>query len=187
MKNLVKLFLLVVLTTAISANMFAQDESDDITVSAVVLAPLTITKNTDVDFKNISATTPDIVRMTPGATPVYAYTGNGATMGKFTIGAANSTQILISYDAGEVLMSGTDELEFSVHVFGHTSDDMSASSALTAEGIAGDDVNTTTSASGAYFLYVGGALGGSIGAPAALNGQAQGSYTGTMTFEVKYN
>lgn len=191
MKNSIKFLFAAMIIAAFGVNSFAQtNESTTMSSSASVLTALSITKNVDVDYKNISATTADVVRLNPTGSG-HAYVGNGATTGKLTISGSNSTAVLISYPAGVDLDDGgttPNTLAYSMHVHGADTDAQGTSTALSAEGIAGVNVNRTLHVTtGNYYLYVGGALGGTVGTPAALNSQAVGTYTGEVTFEVTYN
>ncbi len=190
MKNTVKLLSALMLLAATSLSVFSQNVEAEMNARANVLNALTITKNQDVDFKNITTTTPGggIVRLAPNGTG-GSFVGQGANTGKLTIQGANSTQVLISYPGGATLTSGSNELLYHMHVYGNTFDNpQSSSSELTGEGVEGVNINRTTSSTGAYYLFVGGALGGNtLGTPASLHEQAIGEYTGSVTFEVRYN
>jgi len=164
------------------------NESAVMTAGATVQGALSITRDADVNFGNISATTDGIVRLVPDGSS-SSFVGNNATTGKFTISGGGNSTILISYPAGITLIANeSDQIEYSMHVYGSSEDVQASAQPLTTEGVAGENVSATLDAvSGNYFLYVGGGLGGSIGNPAALSGQVAGEYSGTVTFEVKYN
>ncbi|MDD2382167.1 MAG: DUF4402 domain-containing protein [Mariniphaga sp.] len=129
-----------------------------------------------------------MVRLVPNGSS-SSYVGSNATTGKLTINGAGNASVLISYPAGVTLIANSsDQLAYSLHVYGHNEDIQSSSVQLTSEGVASENViGSLDGTSGNYFIYVGGALGGTIGAPAALSNQAAGEYTGTVIFEVKYN
>lgn len=187
MKNSIKFLFAAIIIAAFSVNSYAQtNQQTSMDAKANVLTSLTITKNTDVDYKNISATTPGVVRLVPTGSG-HAYVGQGATTGKLTITAEDETAVLITYPDGVVLASGVNTMTYSMHVHGNTEDVQSTSSELSGEGIAGSNVNRTTHTDGKYFLFIGGALGGTIASPAPLSGQATGQYTGSVVFQVKYN
>lgn len=190
MKNMKKFFGAFMLVAAFSTGAFSQNVEADMTARANVLNALTITMDQEVDFKMISATTPGsgIVRLFPNGTG-GTFTGQGATTGKLTIQGSNETQILISYPAGTTLTSGANELLYHAHVYGSTIEGpQSSGTELTAMGVEGIDVNRTTNADGYFYLFVGGALGGvTLGTPGSLHNQAIGEYTGSVTFEVRYN
>jgi hypothetical protein len=191
MKRTIKFIIPFIFGAITGLHVFAQDftnESAVMTAGVTVQGALSITRDADVNFGNISATTDDIVRLVPDGSS-SAYVGSNATTGKFTISGSPSTSILISYPAGITLIANeSDQIAYSLHVFGNTTDSQASSIQLSDEGIGVDNIsNTLDVTSGNYFLYVGGALGGTIGGPAPLTDQAAGEYTGTVTFEVKYN
>ncbi len=190
MKNTTKILGAIMLVAAFSTGAFSQNVEAELTARANVLNALTITMDQDVDFKMISATTPGggIVRLFPNGTG-GTFLGQGASTGKLTIQGSTETQILISYPAGTTLTSGDDELLYHTHVYGSTIEaPQSSGTELTAMGVEGIDVNRTTNTTGDYYLFVGGALGGiTLGTPASLHNQAVGEYTGSVTFEVRYN
>lgn len=193
MKNLSKYFLAVSFTALVLFNAKAQENTNEsvaLSVGATVQGALSISKESDVDFGNISATTDGIIRIVPDGS-ASSYVGSNAANGKMTISGAGNASVLISYPAGIVLETEDETpstLAYNIHVFGYNQDVQSSSLQLSNEGEAGDNVGRVLDGtSGNYFLYVGGALGGTIGAPAALANQAAGEYTGTVTFEVKYN
>ncbi|MDD4226814.1 MAG: DUF4402 domain-containing protein [Mariniphaga sp.] len=191
MKNFVKQILTVLFSILVFFIASAQEntnESAELIASATVQGALSITKDADVSFGNISATTDGIVRLVPNGSS-SSYVGSNATTGKLTINGAGNASVLISYPAGVTLIANSsDQLAYSLHVYGHNEDIQSSSVQLTSEGVASENViGSLDGTSGNYFIYVGGALGGTIGAPAALSNQAAGEYTGTVIFEVKYN
>lgn len=197
MKNIVKSIIYIFIAIIVPGNLVAQDtnESVTLTASAKVLSGLTITKEADVSFGNISATTSDVVRLSPDGS-ASDFVGSSAVVGKIAIFGSPDNSVLISYPAGiklEAFDNDPDpnklgELSFSLHVFGKNEDVQESSSPLSAEGIEGVNVNRTLNGtSGYYYLYVGGSLGGNIGTPAKLSNQPTGDYTGDVVFEVKYN
>lgn len=191
MKRTIKCIIPLLFGAITGLHVVAQDftnESAVMTAGVTVQGALTITRDADVNFGNISATTGGIVRLVPDGSS-SAYVGSNATTGKFTISGGAGTSILISYPAGVTLLANeSDQIAYSVHVFGNTNDSQASSTQLSDEGIAGENIpNNLDVTTGNYYLYVGGALGGTIGGPAPLTDQAAGEYTGTVTFEVKYN
>ncbi len=185
MKNLSKFLLASVLSSMIGFGAKAQSNANaDITTQAVVLSALTITKNTDVSFGNISQTTAGVVFLDPtGVTSNYV--SASAHTGKLTIGAANSTIVKLIWPVSLSLSDGASHnLNYDLSLFGKITDSQSASATL--NGTPGT-ANVTTSGSGAYYIYVGGSLGGVSGTPAALSNQATGTYTGTANIMAEYN
>ncbi|MDD4426270.1 MAG: DUF4402 domain-containing protein [Mariniphaga sp.] len=191
MKNFVKQILTVLFSILVFFIASAQEntnESAELIASATVQGALSITKDADVSFGNISATTDGIVRLVPNGSS-SSYVGSNATTGKLTINGAGNASVLISYPAGVNLLSNeSEQLAYNLHVYGHNDDVQSSALQLSEEGEAGDNVGRVLDVTtGKYYLYVGGALGGTVGLPAALSNQAAGEYTGTVIFEVKYN
>lgn len=190
MKDILKSLIYFFIAVVIPGNLVAQttNESATITASATVLSGLTITKEADVSFGNISATTPDVVRLSPDGS-ASAFVGNAANVGKLAIHSANNAELLINYPAGVVLETDTyEQLYYHIHVFGNTDNNQMEGSQLTNEGVAGNNVQISANEEGDYFLFIGGVLGGSVfGSPMKLSNQPTGSYTGEVVFEVKYN
>ncbi len=152
-------------------------ESAIATVDATVLANLTITKNTDVDFGNIPATGTPILDP-KGAS--HTDVGSRATVGVFTITGSASTQISITYPATNTLGNGTTTMTFTTDIEGHA--DTQASAADVASG-----TQVTIGAAGSYKFWLGGNLG-------TLSSQATGTYAsdnatnggGDFTLAIEY-
>jgi len=176
MKTLKNIFAIAILSV-IALGVNAQTHANaNMSAGATVLSQLTITKNTDVNFGNISSTTPGAVVMNPKTASNDAYLGESATKGKLTIAAANTTSIEINWAPTVTLTNGTpaQDMTLTLDVYGNTTDAAGSSTGITSP------ANVTTSASGAYFIYVGGSLG-------TLASQTAGTYTGTANFTVEYN
>lgn len=160
-KNILAAFALVAL---FATSTFAQ-ENTDVNIGAVVLADITLTKNADVSFGNIQDTGSPVLDPQGSST---ADVGAGATFGKLTISAANSTQLLIDWDQATVTLSnGTNSMTFTPDFSGNSTDAIASSSDITKNTAT---AATETSGSGDLFVYIGGNLG-------ALVGQASGTYT----------
>jgi hypothetical protein len=185
MKNLFKILMVALILATFSLQLNAQAVNTNLPASAVVLAQLQLTKSADVDFKNIAATTPGVVRLNPTGVG-HAYVGVGATTGQFTIQGSNGVSVLVTYPGNITLVSGGNNLVYNLWVYGNSANNQLASTAVTAEGVAGNN-SLTLSGTGFYYLYIGGAVGGIAGTPAALAGQAQGTYTANANFTVTYN
>src|SRR6056297_3318846 len=128
MKKKQKFFAAALLVAAFALQSRAQTyENADITASAEVLAALTLTKETDVNFGNLSSSTGGTVFLDPtGAN--HAYVGSNATVGKLTIQAEPAAQVNITWDESVTLTSGaTDELVWNLQVNGNTSDNAAGS------------------------------------------------------------
>jgi len=168
----------LILMVLVAGNVLAQTNANaNVPVSATVLTALTITKNTNVLFGNIGASTAGTVFLDPtGAASNYV--GTTATVGKLTIAGAVSQSIRFTWPATLSLSDGaTHTITYTLQVNGNTANTQGASSALT---LGGGYCDVTTSGSGAYYLWVGGDLG-------TLSSQAAGTYTGTANFTVEYN
>ena len=174
MKTLKNLFAIAILSV-IALGVNAQNESATVAASATVTTQLTITKNVDMNFGNISGTTDGPVKIDPKGS-AHGYVGATVAVGKLTISAANSTSIKVIWPATIDLSNGTpaDDMTLTLDVNGYTTDVPASSTDLTTP------ADVTTSGSGAYFIYVGGSLG-------ALSSQTAGTYTGSALFEVEYN
>lgn len=182
MKNLK--YIVTALALVAFANPVANaQETQDINTSAVILADIALTFVSDVSFGNIQDTGSPV--LDPQGTNT-ADVGGGATFGKFSISAANSTQLVIDWDQATVTLSdGTNSMTFTPDVSANSTDAIASSSDVT-KATAG--AATETSAGGALFVYIGGNLG-------TLSGQAAGTYTsdsgtagasGDLTFTVNY-
>ena len=160
-KNILAAFALVAL---FATSTFAQ-ENTDVNIGAVVLADITLTKNADVSFGNIQDTGSPVLDPQGSST---ADVGAGATFGKLTISAANSTQLLIDWDQATVTLSnGTNSMTFTPDFSGNSTDAIASSTDITKNTAT---AATETSGSGDLFVYIGGNLG-------ALSSQASGTYT----------
>ncbi|WP_026947040.1 DUF4402 domain-containing protein [Algoriphagus marincola] len=191
MKTNVKFLSLAFVMMVMSFGLKAQI-TGDITASAEVQTALTLTKDVDIDFGTISATTPGVVTLDPTGA-ASANVGTSATVGKFTIGGGDNASVKITWPASVNLVgtnNPTNEMVYSVLVHGNTTDDAAGSASLGAVGVATTaDVNLS-SPDGDYFLYVGGNLapkGTAAGAGAALNSQGVDTYAATLTFQLEYN
>ena len=172
--------LVVMLVVLVAGNVQAQPKSTPITATATVLTALTLVKGVDVNFGNVSATTPGVVYLNPNGTS--AYVGTTAAVGTFTIGGANSQSIRLGWPTNIDLTDGTNHLNYVLEVNGLNANTQGSSGLLS---LTGGYVSVSTSASGAYYLWVGGKLG--AGSGTALSGQTPAVYTNTATFTVEYN
>ena len=169
----------VILVVLVAATSFAQSNANaNVNASATVLTALTITNNADVAFGNIGATTVGAVNIDPKTPASSTYVGSTATVGALTIAGANSQSVRLTWPATLSLSDGASHtMTYTLQVNGLSANTQGSSSALTL-GSGYSDV--TTSASGKYYLWVGGSLG-------TLSSQATGTYTGTANFTVEYN
>jgi Domain of unknown function (DUF4402) len=169
---------LVILLVLVAATSFAQlNANTNMGASATVLTALTITKNTDVAFGNIGATTAGQVYLDPKAA-ASTYVGTTATVGTLTIAGANSQSIRLTWPPTLSLSDGASHtMTYTLKVNGLSANTQASSGTLT---LTSGYYDATTSAGGAYYLWVGGDLG-------TLASQVTGTYTGTANFTVEYN
>lgn len=174
LKTLLTAFALFAVATATNAQ-----ENTTITSSATVVADIVITPVANVNFGSIQDTGSPV--LDPQGTNT-ADVGGSATFGKFSIAAANSTQLVIDWNQATVSLSnGTQTMTYTPDVSANSTDAIASSSDVT-KNTAG--AATETSAGGALFVYVGGNLG-------ALSSQAAGTYTsaagsGDLVFTINY-
>ena len=142
-----------------------------------MLTALSITKNTDVAFGNVSATTTGPVYVDPKGLALSTFVGASAAVGTITIAAANTQSIHLGWPATVSLTSGANTLTYTLKVNGFTANTQASSTTLA---LTGGYCDVTTSGTGGYYLWIGGNIG-------TLTTQATGAYTGAATFTVEYN
>ena len=166
-----------ILVILVAGNIQAQTQqaNADVGASASVLTALTITKNLDVVFGNLSATTLGLVYLSPKGFANSNYVGPNAAAGKVTIAAGISKSINITWPTSITLTDGNipDDITYNLEVNGNTAN-VQGTSTLTTSG-----AGVTTSGTGGFYLWVGGSLVGLT--------HAVGDYTGTANFKVEYN
>jgi hypothetical protein len=172
-------------------NLYAQNTgviNTNLNVGATVLAQLKLTNNSDVQFGNLSATTPGHVFLSPTGSG-HTNTGVSTSVGKFTVEGSTSGSVKVSWPANIVLNSsiGSNTLIYNLQVNGNGSDLASGSTILGTGGLGVAATADVTLVAGKYYLYVGGKVGGTAGSAANLNAQATGVYTGIANFRVEYN
>jgi hypothetical protein len=148
-------------------------ENEDVTATCTVIGALTLTLDNNVDFGNVSATTAGTVYLDP-TEQANTYCGATADAGEFTISGEASTGMTVTWPGSVVLSNGTDNLTYTLEVNGLDNDNQTGSSEITSP------ASITSSATGFYYLWVGGDVG-------QLATQPAGSYTNTATFTVEYN
>ncbi|NGP87830.1 hypothetical protein [Fodinibius halophilus] len=179
MKRTISLLSALAFVLVFVGSAFAQP-TQAVTTTANVQAQINITKNADVDFGSIQATSnPDLV---PNGSNTDV--GAGATLGKLSVTSANtSQQLVVSWNQATVTLDdgSSNTITYTPAVTANSSDDASASSTVS-NGTANS--NTSTSSSGELYIYIGGDLG-------SLSGQTAGTYTaangsGNLVFTVNY-
>lgn len=189
MKKLVKIFVVAAFAFGFGVTAQAQDATPpvvtnvtntNISASAEVMAALVLVKDRDVNFGNISATTPGDIFLDPqevGSSNI----GTAGDAGKFTLTAATNQSVRFGWPLSIDLVNDEDadeKLVMTLAVSGAATDTQSSTIDLTLN--AGGAVDVTTSAEGNYFLYVGGTI-------PQITGKATGTYSGTANFTVEYN
>mgnify|MGYP000043073669 CR=1 FL=1 len=183
--------LLLALSWCSLKNLQAQNTgviNTNLNAGATVLAQLKLTNNSDVQFGNLSATTPGHVFLSPTGSG-HTNTGVSTSVGKFTVEGAATGSVKVSWPANLVLNSsvGSNTLIYNLQVNGSGSDLASASTILGTGGLGVASTADITLVAGKYYLYIGGKVGGTAGSPANLNAQAAGVYSGIANFKVEYN
>jgi len=169
------LMLVVMMLVLVTGNIQAQTQVNaNINATATIMAAITITKNTDVAFGNLGATTAGAVVLSPLGIGSSNYVGSTAAAGTITITAANTTHVVISWPATVTMTSGGNTMTLTLAVNGNTVNTQSSSTAQSS-----GSGSTITSGTGQYYLWVGGSLG-------TLASQVTGSYTGPANFTVEY-
>jgi hypothetical protein len=185
MKKIFKSVLTLALVAGLGFAANAQTTSvinRDVTASAEILSALSLTKNTDINFGSLSASTPGVVFLDPTG---VANTNTGVTtsVGKFTLLGGLGADVKVSWPATIILQGDqapADQITYQILVHGSNTDLASGSSSLGAQGVGTTADIILEAVTGNYFLYVGG------GFP-ALIAQPTGTYTGTANFTVEYN
>ena len=150
---------------------FAQGTDSGVaTVTTEVLANLSITATTTVDFGNVASTSNPVISPNGGthqdvATP---------TVGTFTIAGAANASVDVSFDATATLSDGAatpNTITFTPDLAAHATTQSGAPSLTT-----GDDI--TLNGSGAYLFWV----GGELGTPGTgISSQTAGTYSTAST------
>ena len=172
-------------------NLYAQNTgviNTNLNVGATILAQLKLTNNSDVQFGNLSATTPGHVFLSPTGSG-HTNTGVSTSVGKFTVEGSTTGSVKVTWPANIVLNSsvGGNTLIYNLQVNGNGSDLASGSTILGTGGLGVASTADITLVAGKYYLYVGGKVGGTAGSPANLNAQATGVYSGIANFRAEYN
>lgn len=152
------------------------------TASATIATALTLTKSADISFGTVSATTPGLVMLDPTDVTNSTNVGSSRTLGEFTITAANSDIIDLTFDSQVNLQDASSNILYLLAEVAGA--ETSAGSFLTL-GSTGT-AQFTTSSSGAYVLRVGGVLSQST-TPGNLSGVTTGTYQGTFNASIVYN
>lgn len=174
-KTILPLFVVIGMAGAVQAQATASASA-----SATITTALTLTKNADIDFGTVSATTSSVVYLDPADISNSTNVGSSAALGQFTVGAAITDVIDLTFDAQVNLTDGSNNLYLLTEVAGSMD-----GSSFTSLGTSGS-TQFTTSGSGAYTLRVGGELSQSTSS-GNLSSVPTGTYTGTFNASIIYN
>jgi len=174
------IFTLVVLLMMVSASVFAQGTAaSDATVTADVLANLTISGSTTLDFGNVAATSDPYVDPKGAAHVDVA----GPTVGTFTIAGAPSASITVNFDATATLTDATDGSEsmtFTPDLKGHATTQGSATTIA-------DGGTVSLDGSGGFLMWLGGDLGNLSGQEANAYSTGNTNGSGPWAIDIIYN
>jgi len=169
MKTMKKSILLVIVMLAFAASSYAQVTASA-TSTAVVVTPLTIIRNTNLDFGSIAATGGGTLTINPATSALTPSAGvaiisGTATAAQFTASGSNNEVIQFTFPATITLSDGGgNTMLFTL------ASDLGATS----------PVASTLSATGSRIIYIGGVL--TVG----LN-QAPGTYSNAAGLAVSVN
>jgi hypothetical protein len=195
MKNLVKLSFVVAFFAAIGFSANAQSDNGTITVGAKVFDQITVDGFRNLELGQVMTNTTKTIDIDKTITGSAGNSGSGVQVGVFKVFAGAGSDVTLDFagistlsDGGSNTMAitfndGTNDLVG----YGLDADDASAAvrfsnlSAVVANGQTGNSfpTNTIDSKNGIY-VYVGAKV-------TAADGQASGTYTGTVTLTATYN
>lgn len=160
----IKAVSIIVAGLALSATVL-NAQSANINATATVLSPITVSGTNPLAFGNV----------TPGVAKTIA--ASAATAGLFTVAAANSTPIAVTFTLPATLTGPGAPMPMSAWTgLWNQANNQGAATVFTPSAV---PLNQTTSAGGAFFVWVGGTV-----TPAAV--QTAGGYTGVITMNVVY-
>ena len=182
MKNLVKVLFAAFVLVAVSSGAFAQT---DASVTANVVTTLTVTKNADIKFGQISTGTAPVLS---ADSDTKTAVGSNASLGKFTVTGTARATVKVSYAAVTLLngVNGVDgELTFTPSVY---RTELTAATfgdiALPSEQTYTINSSISDAVPGTDHIFIGGILGT---IPALSDTFKAGTYTGTFTLIATYN
>ena len=175
MKTTLKILAVLVAMVGFSAASYAQTNTATATASGVILRPLTITNDVNMNFGNIaSSASLGTITVAPSAAGTITASGGASvatpagspTAAKYTLSGFESMAFTVTLPTGDhTVKSGTNDMivnTFTSSITGTTSG------------------GSTTLVSGAYTLYVGATLN-------VKASQAVGTYVSDGTFSVTVN
>ena len=163
-----------------SSGMALAADNATATATAVVITPISITKNTDMTIGNLVPGNGTVTLSTSGArtkTGTVALSTSGSTPAAavFTVGGEGSNTFAITYtDSSTTLSDG------STNTMAVTWITEAVSGTGSATGVTTGQASTGTLSSGAAKIYGGAAV-------VVDNAQASGTYTGDLKVTVAYN
>jgi len=161
-----KLSLALVALLAIGATSAQAQVSANITATAVVQTPLTVTGAAALDFQNVF---PGLAKT---ISPVTA-----ATAGRFTIGGQLNAEVNITFVLPTNLTFGANNLPIGTWTGGrNTANTQASQTAITPTGTTTTRLDATT---GALYIWLGATVTPTVA-------QAAGTYNGTVTMTVAY-
>ena len=164
MRTASKLSLAVLALLAVGVSS-AQAQTANISATATVLTPLTLTGTAPLAFGNVY----------PGVAKVVAPADAGS--GRFTFAGANNAQVSFTFPSNPTnLTSGGNNLPIGTYTGLHNTTNTPAGTSFT-PGVTATLANL--SGSGALFLFIGATVSPTVT-------QAAGSYTGTITLNAVY-
>ncbi len=182
MKSTIKIFAVFAMVVGFAVGAKAQT-SKAVKASATVQETVTLTP-TEVQFGNVQKGTITDVYLDPKGTS-HTNIGTVHQVGKLEISGSNNSQLSITWPSSDIQLknASNDVLHYKVVVNGYNADTPASSSVITT-----GTGNATLSASGKYFLFIGGYLGTNSGDQKIGSGQATGTYESSdLTFTVEYN
>lgn len=183
MKSTIKIFAVFAMLVGFTTISKAQT-SQVIGASANVQTQITITDKTDVNFGNVQKGTGSPVYLDPQAL-LNKNVATTAVVGTFTINGSNS-KVTVKWPTTIDLSDGLptpNTLVYTTKVVGAT-----ANTKLDQNGAAvlgTPDGTQVTLVGGKYYIWIGGNVGDVTNG--ISSSQANGQYTGSMTFSVEYN
>ncbi|HKK46735.1 MAG TPA: hypothetical protein VJ964_14510 [Balneolaceae bacterium] len=177
MKRTISLLTVLTFILALSGSAFAQT---NVSATATVLTNISVTNNNDVNFGNIQQTSSPVID--PNGT--NSDVTSNAVMGKLTISASTSTQLIVDWNQATVTLAdgAGNNITYTPKVTANSTDNASTSSVVSKN--TASAATATDATSGNLYIYIGGNLG-------SLSNQTAGTYTSTngsgdLQFTVNY-
>jgi hypothetical protein len=172
--------LITVLCVAPAGHALAQKSATATAEARIeVIAKLTLTKNSVIDFGQVFNNSQQNVVLSPrdGIVTGGNSAQGSASVGKFTASGQDGTGVTVTFANSVTLNGPGGNLTFTPDVVGSQTNNGATAGSGASDHSSGDGV--TTNGSGDYFFWI----GGEIPIP---DGQQQGDYSGTFTLNVEY-